>query len=63
VWIGYRAIILPGIIIGDGAVVGAGAVVTRDVAPYTIVAGSPAVKIGDRNRDLSYRLDFKPWLV
>lgn len=42
VWIGGGAIILPGITIGEGAVVGAGSVVTKDVKPYTIVAGNPA---------------------
>ncbi|MDQ0392055.1 CatB-related O-acetyltransferase [Labrys monachus] len=42
VWIGQRALVLPGLVIGDGAVVGAGAVVTRDVPPYAIVAGNPA---------------------
>lgn len=42
VWIGYRALILSGVQIGDGAVVGAGAVVTDDVPPYSIVAGNPA---------------------
>lgn len=62
VWIAYRAIILPGIHIGEGAVVAAGAVVTADVVPYSIVAGSPARKIGERNRDLNYRLSFDPWL-
>lgn len=63
VWIGYRAIILPGVTIGEGAVVGAGAVVTKDVAPYSIVAGNPARKIGERTRNLEYRLDYKPWLL
>jgi len=61
VWIGYRAIILPGVTIGEGAVVGAGAVVTRDVAPHSIVAGTPARKVGDRSRDLDYQLAFNPW--
>lgn len=42
VWLGARAIVLPGVTIGDGAVVAAGAVVTRDVAPMSIVAGVPA---------------------
>ena len=42
VWIGYCAVILPGVTVGDGAVVAAGAVVTRDVEPYSIVAGVPA---------------------
>ena len=41
-WIGTGAIILPNIKIGEGAVVGAGAVVTKDVLPYTVVAGVPA---------------------
>jgi virginiamycin A acetyltransferase len=42
VWIGYQAMILSGVKIGDGAVVGARSVVTKDVPPYAIVAGSPA---------------------
>ncbi|MGB9940444.1 acyltransferase [Methanosarcina sp.] len=46
-WIGAGAIILPNITIGEGSVVGAGAVVTKDVAPYTIVAGVPAKKINE----------------
>ncbi|AXQ29905.1 hypothetical protein D0B54_15000 [Solimonas sp. K1W22B-7] len=41
-WIGAGAIVIPGVTIGDGAVVGAGSVVTRDVAPWAIVAGNPA---------------------
>ncbi len=41
-WIGHGAVIMPGVRIGDGAVVGSHSVVTRDVPPYTIVAGSPA---------------------
>jgi len=42
VWIGTKAVILPGVTIGDGAVVGAGAVVTKDVLPLAIVMGVPA---------------------
>jgi len=42
VWIGSNAIIMPGVTVGEGAVVGAGAVVTKDVTPYTVVAGVPA---------------------
>jgi maltose O-acetyltransferase len=44
-WIASRAVILPGVDIGSGAVVGAGAVVTRSVAPNTMVGGVPAVEI------------------
>ncbi|MBW4518926.1 MAG: acyltransferase [Scytolyngbya sp. HA4215-MV1] len=42
VWIGAHAVILPGITIGKGAVIGANSVVTKDVAPYSIMIGSPA---------------------
>ncbi len=42
VWIGARAIILPGVTIGEGAVVAAGSVVTKDVEPWTVVGGNPA---------------------
>ena len=63
VWIGYRAVILPGVKIGDGAVVGAGAVVTKDVEPFTIVAGNPARKIGERQRELPYQLRYAPFLL
>lgn len=41
-WIGFNVIILKGVTIGEGAVVGAGSVVTKDVEPYTVVAGNPA---------------------
>ena len=47
-WIGARAIVLPGVSVGEGAVVAAGAVVTKDVEPWTVVGGNPAVVIGRR---------------
>lgn len=47
-WICSRAILLPGVKVGKGAVIASGAVVTKDVAPYSIVAGVPAKKIGER---------------
>lgn len=48
VWIGARAIVLPGVTIGEGAVVAAGAVVTKDVEPWTVVGGNPAKFIKKR---------------
>ena len=42
VWLGYQALVMPGVTIGHGAVVAAASVVTRDVSPYAIVAGNPA---------------------
>lgn len=45
VWIGMRAMILPGVTIGEGAVIAAGAVVVKDVPPYTVVGGNPAREI------------------
>ena len=49
-WVCSRSIILPGIVIGEGAVVASGAVVTKDVPPYAIVAGVPARIIGQREK-------------
>lgn len=48
VWIGFEAVILAGVTIGDGAIIGARAVVTKDVPPYTIVGGAPAKEIRKR---------------
>lgn len=48
VWLGRNVVVLPGITIGEGAIVGANAVVTKDVAPYTIVGGVPAKLIKER---------------
>ena len=48
VWIGHGAIVLPGRRIGDGAVIAAGAVVTKDVAPYAIIAGVPGKPVRER---------------
>lgn len=48
VWIGYGATIMPGVTIGDGAIIATKAVVTKDVAPYSIVGGNPASEIRKR---------------
>ena len=48
VWIGYEAVIMAGVHIGDGAIIAARAVVTKDVPPYTIVGGTPAIEIRKR---------------
>lgn len=62
VFIGPRAIILPGITIGTGTIIAAGAVVTKDVAPFSIVAGMPAQQIGERkNKNPSYTLGRARW--
>ena len=46
VWLGSNVIVLPGVHIGEGAVCCAGCVVTKDIPPYTVVAGIPAKKVG-----------------
>ena len=51
VWIGYEAVILSGVTIGDGAIIGTRALVTKDVSPYTIVGGTPAKPIRKRFDD------------
>lgn len=59
VWLGSNVIVLPGVHIGEGAVCCAGCVVTKDVLPYTVVAGIPAKKVGERPRVLKYEFNGK----
>lgn len=62
VWIGHGAVVMPGVTVGDGAAVGANAVVTKDVAPYEIVAGAPARRIRMRFApEIAARLSALAW--
>ena len=63
VWIGYEAVILAGVTIGDGAIIGARAVVTKDVPPYTVVGGVPARQIKKRfsEQTINELLELKWW--
>ena len=63
VWIGYEAVIMSGVTIGDGAIIGTRAVVTKDVPPYTIVGGVPAKQIRKRfsEETISELLKWKWW--
>lgn len=63
VWIGNGALLVGGITVGDGAVIGAGAVVTKDVAPYAVVAGNPAKELRRRfsDEDIAFLQELKWW--
>lgn len=63
VWIGFEAVVMAGVTIGDGAIVASRAVVTKDVEPYTIVGGCPAKPIRKRFADeqIQKLLDIKWW--
>ena len=63
VWIGYEAVILAGVTIGDGAIIGTRAVVTKDVPPYTVVGGIPAKQIKRRfsEETISELLEIRWW--
>jgi maltose O-acetyltransferase len=60
VWIGVRAIVLPGVRLGKGSVVGAGSVVTKSCKDYEIIGGMPARKIGTRKVQPEYTLRYFP---
>jgi len=55
VWIGYGVTIMPGVTIGDGSIIAAKSVVTKDVAPYSIVGGNPAIEIRKRYSEVKIR--------
>lgn len=59
VWIGSNVVVLPGVTIGEGAVCCAGCVVTKNVEPYTVVAGIPAKKVNERPHGLRYEFGGK----
>lgn len=63
VWIGYEAVIMQGVTIGDGAIIGTRALVTKDVPPYTIVGGAPAKPIRNRFSEeiIAKLLEMKWW--
>lgn len=63
VWIGKNVIILSSVTVGDGSVIGAGAVVTKDVKPYTIVAGNPAkqIKLRFKKSQIKQLLEVQWW--
>lgn len=63
VWLGYNALIMPGITVGDGAIIAANSVVTKNVDPYTIVGGNPAKLIRKRFDDevISLLLKLQWW--
>jgi len=62
VWIGTRAMILPGVTLSEGSVVAAGSIVTKDTLPYSVVAGNPAVHKRFRSQELAYNPVWKPML-
>lgn len=63
VWIGYDSLIMPGVKIGDGAVIAARSVVVKDIPPYTMVGGNPAVPIKQRfsNEEIEILLSIRWW--
>ncbi len=62
VWIGHGAVVLPGVSIGNGAVIGANAVITRDVDPYEVMAGTPARRLRQRFRpEIFERIEALAW--
>lgn len=61
VWIGARAMVLPGVRIGKGAILGAASTATKNIEEYAVCVGSPAKQIGKRTEILSYELKYVPY--
>ena len=63
VWIGHKAVVMPGVKIGDGAIIGSFSVVTKDIAPYSIAGGNPAREIRKRftDADIEKLLNIQWW--
>lgn len=59
VWLGSNVVVLPGVTIGEGAVCCAGSVIAKDVKPFAVVAGIPAIMVNERPRNLVYEFDGK----
>lgn len=60
-WISSNTIVLPGVTMGEGSVLAAGGVLTRDTEPFSIYAGVPAKKIGERPHELEYVFNSNHW--
>jgi maltose O-acetyltransferase len=60
-WIGVRAIIQPGVIIGEGSILGSGSIATKNIPDFEIFAGVPAKRIGYRSKELLYTLNYSPF--
>ena len=63
VFIFSNTLIMPGVIIGEGAIVLAGSVVTKDVEPWSIVGGNPAKKLRERSREIDYKQIYRYWFA
>jgi acetyltransferase-like isoleucine patch superfamily enzyme len=61
VWLGTRAMVLPGVTLGEGAVLGAGSIATKDIPAFQIAVGQPAKVVKTRTQDLPYELAYFPW--
>lgn len=59
-WLATGCTILEGVHVGEGAVVACGALVTKDVEPYSVVGGIPAIKISERIKNLDYKVVLPP---